>query len=261
MDSLFWDKSQCDGVLRMGYSESSLLGTRTVFENMIRQGVVSKPIISIYLNQNYENSPDGGLLILGQPNHAHYMGEFTDGVSDTEFPTIMYNEIEAMRRAAAAVTHDGGDIKITCLIVQKSNHVRLFPISDTELDKGNCNVKTGTIVDDTTNLKIIITPPDHFDFYFVSYAKSRSDETVRPTNARQLWTLKRHDNRIHCFREFFRDGKFVVDRSLNGQCSRCLLDRFSEQSSVRIQVQPRRMFYPRSTVDSQSPGGHRGNSI
>ncbi|XP_024870702.1 lysosomal aspartic protease-like [Temnothorax curvispinosus] len=47
----FWDQSQCDGVLGIGYSKSSLLGTRSVFENMIRQGVVSKPIISIYLNQ------------------------------------------------------------------------------------------------------------------------------------------------------------------------------------------------------------------
>ncbi|TGZ32072.1 hypothetical protein DBV15_10290 [Temnothorax longispinosus] len=73
----FWDQLQCDGVLGIGYSESSLLGTRSVFANMIRQHVVSQPIISIYLNRKYENSPDGGLLILGQPNHAHYVGEFT----------------------------------------------------------------------------------------------------------------------------------------------------------------------------------------
>lgn len=51
---------------------------------------------------------------------------------------------------------------------------------------------------------------------------------------------QRHDNRMHCFREFFRDGKFLVDRSLSGQCS--VLDRFSEQSSVRIQVQPGECF-------------------
>ncbi|XP_071642198.1 lysosomal aspartic protease-like [Temnothorax longispinosus] len=81
----FWDQLQCDGVLGIGYSESSLLGTRSVFANMIRQHVVSQPIISIYLNRKYENSPDGGLLILGQPNHAHYVGEFTIQVQNYNF--------------------------------------------------------------------------------------------------------------------------------------------------------------------------------
>lgn len=43
--------------------------------------------------------------------------------------------------------------------------------------------------------------------------------------------------------KFFRDGKFVADRSLSGQCSRSLSDRFSERSSsVRVQVQPGECF-------------------
>ncbi|XP_024881171.1 lysosomal aspartic protease-like [Temnothorax curvispinosus] len=96
----FWDKSQCDDVLEMGYSESSFLGTRTVFENMFRQDVLSKPIISIYLNQNDENSPDGGLLILGQPNHAHYVGEFTYvDVSRREYWQFKMDKIEVENRA------------------------------------------------------------------------------------------------------------------------------------------------------------------
>ncbi|XP_071557854.1 lysosomal aspartic protease-like [Temnothorax nylanderi] len=73
----FWDWSQCDGVLGMGYPALSLLKAPTVFQNMIDQHVVSQPIFSIYLNRKYENSPYGGELILGEPNPAHYEGEFT----------------------------------------------------------------------------------------------------------------------------------------------------------------------------------------
>ncbi|TGZ51338.1 hypothetical protein DBV15_11866 [Temnothorax longispinosus] len=69
----FWDWSQCDGVLGMGYHDFK---TPTVFQNMIDQGMVT-PIFSIYLNRNYEDSHFGGELLLGETNPSHYVGEFT----------------------------------------------------------------------------------------------------------------------------------------------------------------------------------------
>ncbi|XP_024889673.1 lysosomal aspartic protease-like [Temnothorax curvispinosus] len=71
----FWDWSQCDGVLGMGYPALSHFNTSTVFQNMIHQHVLSQPIFSFYLNRKYSH-PDGELL-LGETNPSHYVGEFT----------------------------------------------------------------------------------------------------------------------------------------------------------------------------------------
>ncbi|TGZ54799.1 Uncharacterized protein DBV15_11657 [Temnothorax longispinosus] len=72
----FWDWSQCDGVLGMGYPALSHFKVPTVFQNMINEKMVT-PIFSIYLNRKYENSFYGGEMILGEPNRAYYKGEFT----------------------------------------------------------------------------------------------------------------------------------------------------------------------------------------
>ncbi|XP_071642377.1 lysosomal aspartic protease-like [Temnothorax longispinosus] len=72
-----WDRSQCDGVLGMGYPTLSPFKTPTVFQNMIDQHLVSRPIFSIWLNRNYEDNHVGGELLLGDINPSHYVGEFT----------------------------------------------------------------------------------------------------------------------------------------------------------------------------------------
>lgn len=79
----------------------------------------------------------------------------------------MYYEVEAIKKAIAEFTHEGkkGNIEVTCLVVQKRHHVRLFPTNPRdEIDTRTKNVQAGTIVD--TN----ITHPDHIDFYLVSHA-------------------------------------------------------------------------------------------
>lgn len=85
-----------------------------------------------------------------------------DGVSEGQLPQVMYFEINAIRRACKKFNVPK-DIEITCLVVQKRHHVRLFPYGDKDADK-NGNVLAGTIVDTD------ITHPNHIDFYLVSHA-------------------------------------------------------------------------------------------
>ncbi|XP_024892888.1 aspartic proteinase A2-like [Temnothorax curvispinosus] len=61
----------------MGYPALSFYKTPTVFQNMIKQHLVSRPIFSFWLNRNYEDNYVGGELLLGNINPSHYMGEFT----------------------------------------------------------------------------------------------------------------------------------------------------------------------------------------
>lgn len=87
----------------------------------------------------------------------------------------MYYEVEAIKRAITKFTHASkkGKIEITCLVVQKRHHVRLFPTDPRgEIDPRTKNVQAGTIVD--TN----ITHPDHIDFYLVSHASIQVDHLL-----------------------------------------------------------------------------------
>lgn len=86
-----------------------------------------------------------------------------DGVSEGQLPQVMYYEIEAIRKACFSESPQR-KIQITCVVVQKRHHVRLFPTDERESDDRNKNVKAGTIVDTE------ITHPDHIDFYLVSHA-------------------------------------------------------------------------------------------
>ncbi|XP_024888381.1 cathepsin D-like [Temnothorax curvispinosus] len=73
-DSLPWAK--CDGVLGMGYRALSAFKQDSVFQNMIDQHLVYRPIFSFYLNRNVTDV-FGGELILGGIDSSHYEGEFT----------------------------------------------------------------------------------------------------------------------------------------------------------------------------------------
>ncbi|KYM94762.1 Protein argonaute-2, partial [Cyphomyrmex costatus] len=99
---------------------------------------------------------------------------YRDGVSEGQLPQVMFYEINAIRNAIKMFNK--GNIEITCLIVQKRHHVRLFPTNPQESDDRNRNVRAGTIVDTT------ITHPDHIDFYLVSHASIQG--TARPTKYR-----------------------------------------------------------------------------
>lgn len=73
----------------------------------------------------------------------------------------MHSELTAIKRAAQAYKIN---VEVTCLVVQKRHHIRLFPMKDEDSDDRNKNVKAGTIVDTG------ITHPNHIDFYLVSHA-------------------------------------------------------------------------------------------
>ncbi|XP_029665997.1 protein argonaute-4 isoform X2 [Formica exsecta] len=105
------------------------------------------------------------------PNKIIY---YRDGVSEGQLAQVMHFEISAIKRACTR--WKAGNIQITCLVVQKRHHVRLFPTHDAESDDRNKNVKAGTIVDTE------ITHPNHIDFYLVSHASIQG--TARPTKYR-----------------------------------------------------------------------------
>ncbi|KAL6425221.1 hypothetical protein ACFW04_009460 [Cataglyphis niger] len=105
------------------------------------------------------------------PNKIIY---YRDGVSEGQLAQVMHFEINSIKRACTR--NKAGNIQITCLVVQKRHHVRLFPTRDADSDDRNKNVKAGTIVDTE------ITHPNHIDFYLVSHASIQG--TARPTKYR-----------------------------------------------------------------------------
>ncbi|KYN18207.1 Protein argonaute-2 [Trachymyrmex cornetzi] len=112
-------------------------------------------------------------LRLQPPNYRNLL-VYRDGVSEGQLPQVMFYEINAIKNAIK--TFNKGNIEVTCMVVQKRHHVRLFPANKHETDDRNGNVRAGTIVDTT------ITHPDHIDFYLVSHASIQG--TARPTKYR-----------------------------------------------------------------------------
>ncbi|KYN37309.1 hypothetical protein ALC56_08367 [Trachymyrmex septentrionalis] len=97
-------------------------------------------------------------------------------------------------------------------------------------------------------------PEHHQAVHRIVHVVDETYKTVRPINVRQLWTLKRHDKRMHCFCEFFRDGKLVHGRPvLKWAMFRITVGSIQRTVVFYTHSGPTgRMFYPRSTVESET---------
>ncbi|XP_047487055.1 protein argonaute-3-like [Penaeus chinensis] len=102
---------------------------------------------------------------------------YRDGVSESQFYTVLAYELNAMREACKSLP---GEYRpgITFIVVQKRHHTRLFCDSREGIGKSR-NVPPGTIVDQ------IITHPSEIDFYLCSHQGILG--TSKPTHYRVLW--------------------------------------------------------------------------
>lgn len=68
---------QFDGILGLGYSSLADKGVIPPLYNMYYQGLIEKPVVSFYLNQNIGPNRIGGKIIFGGSNPNYYRGEMT----------------------------------------------------------------------------------------------------------------------------------------------------------------------------------------
>ncbi|KAH0664390.1 hypothetical protein KY284_029321 [Solanum tuberosum] len=105
---------------------------------------------------------------------------YRDGVSEGQFNQVLLEEMDAIRKACAALEH-GYMPPVTFVVVQKRHHTRLFPSNhdDRSLTDRSGNILPGTVVDTR------ICHPTEFDFYLCSHAGIKG--TSRPAHYHVLY--------------------------------------------------------------------------
>lgn len=96
-----------DGILGMGWRTISVQNVETVFDNMIAQKLVEKPIFSFYLNRD-ATSKVGGELILGGSDPDHYVGPLTYApLTDTTYWKFQMQGILVSGQKVSGVCESG----------------------------------------------------------------------------------------------------------------------------------------------------------
>ncbi|GFO04287.1 cathepsin d [Plakobranchus ocellatus] len=77
INSGLFNDADVDGILGLGFRDED--DDPTIFENMLKQGVVSAPIFSFYLNGGYRTNSHArdSVVTLGGTNPEYYTGDFT----------------------------------------------------------------------------------------------------------------------------------------------------------------------------------------
>lgn len=65
-----------DGILGLGFSNIAVMGAPTVFDNMVAQLLVPRPVFSFFLNRN-TTSPTGGEITFGGTDDRFYSGDIS----------------------------------------------------------------------------------------------------------------------------------------------------------------------------------------
>ncbi|XP_057584855.1 pregnancy-associated glycoprotein 2-like [Hippopotamus amphibius kiboko] len=66
------DNVSFDGILGLGYPNLSLQRITPVFDNLMRQGIISEPVFAFYLSTKKEN---GSVVMFGGVDHSYHIGE------------------------------------------------------------------------------------------------------------------------------------------------------------------------------------------
>lgn len=105
---------------------------------------------------------------------------YRDGVSEGQFNQVLFEEMDAIRKACASLQVDYQP-RVTFVVVQKRHHTRLFPAnhSDRSSTDKSGNILPGTVVD------TMICHPMEFDFFLCSHAGIKG--TSRPTHYHVLY--------------------------------------------------------------------------